>query len=92
MARVRLTWPPNPVEELVTTFNVWEGYGLPTPVLVATVQAPANSVELDVESGHRYLWSVSAINLTGESPRSQGAQSPAIPSAPGAPTIEIISS
>lgn len=88
MTRVRLSWPANPANELVTAYKVWEGYANPAnPSLVQTVDT--NSVELDLAPG-RYAWAVSAVNLAGESIKSSFTYSPNIPSQPGTVTIEIL--
>jgi hypothetical protein len=88
MTRVKISWPANPVEQLVTSYKVWEGFLTPgNPTLVGTTSE--TSLELDVAPG-RYAWSVSAVNLAGESGRSAVVYSPAIPTIPETPTIEIV--
>lgn len=88
MSTVNLNWPANPVGELVTEYKVHESVdGGTTYNLRGTV--PTNQITIsDLPTGE-YLWKVVAVNLAGDSPDSNAAASPGVPSKPGDITVTV---
>lgn len=88
MTQVRLEWTPNPAEEMVTSYNVYQTVGMGgTEVLIGSTP-DCFYVIPDVPTGI-YAWRVQAVNLAGVGPQSAFANGPSVPSAPAKPTVTI---
>ena len=82
MADVNLTWNPNPAEEQIEKYRVFQDgelVGEPTEPQFTIPNAP--------EGEHEYQ--VSAVGLWGESDRSEPLRTPPAASVPGGISIQI---
>ncbi|MHC4154404.1 MAG: hypothetical protein ACYST6_05720 [Planctomycetota bacterium] len=87
MANIRLTWSPNPVDQLVEVYKVFEQVDGGAYTLVGEVAEPTILRE-DLAPG-AYAWQVSAVNVAGEGPKSQTVGGPAVPTAPSGLTASV---
>jgi hypothetical protein len=88
MANVRLSWPANPSNQLVTGYDVWENRNNGFWNIVATVPTPEYIVQ-DPSPG-LYRWKVAAVNLAGTSGFSNEAVGPDVPTPPGDIVVEVV--
>lgn len=72
-----LAWNPNPANENVTSYKVYEHVGSSFN-LIATVAPPVTTYSLGGVNG-QHLYAVSAVNVAGEGPRSADVTFPATP-------------
>lgn len=75
-----LAWNANPAAENVTSYKVYEHVGAVFN-LIATVTAPTTIYSLAGVVGPK-LYAVSAVNVSGEGPRSADVTFPATPTTP----------
>lgn len=79
MANIRISWTPNPENQLVSAYRVFESVDGGSFDLVATVTEP--TVVRNVSGGVR-KWKVQAVNFVGDSPLSESVDGPGLPTAP----------
>lgn len=84
---VTLSWDPNPAEELVSGYNVYESFNGGGFILRETVTEPTLDI-VDPPSG-LYNWKVSAVNIAGEGNQSAAVAGPQLPSVPTNITVEV---
>lgn len=86
MPNVRLSWNPNPAEQLVHAYEVFEKVDNGPWDLVATVTEPTR---VFTPSGGVRNWKVRAKNFVGGSDFSPVANGPPVPTPPGKITVTI---
>lgn len=86
MANVRLSWNPNPANQLVHAYRVWEEVDGAGFNVVATVSEP--TVVIAANGGVR-KYRVQALNFVGESPQSETLTGPGVPTAPDGLTLVV---
>lgn len=88
MATVRIKWPANPPEELVSAYKVMGSFNdAPYIQLGTTPQAQFDVVN---PAPGNWKFKVSASNFVGEGPESDPISGPGVPSKVGPLTLEII--
>lgn len=89
MANVRLEWAANPAAEQVIAYKVWEyvNGNMSYPNLLG--ETVNTFYEIPNHSSGIFAWSVSAMNLAGDGPKSDPVLGPAIPTKPATPTVVI---
>lgn len=90
-AAIKLAWPANPADELVSEYKVWQSKDGSPLAVIATVPAAA-SPEYLINSPlpGAYQWAISAVNFAGQSPNGPVSNGPAAPSTPPAPTVTVV--
>lgn len=83
-ATVRLLWNPNVATDQVTGYNAYEFIGTNWVKVGSTV---ATSITFSNVTQGVHTYSVTATNITGESPRSNSASTNVPPNLPTAPTF-----
>lgn len=86
MANVRLSWNPNPVNQLVHSYRVWEQVDNGFWNVIATVAEPTVVV---AASGGVRKYKVQAQNFVGDSPESEVLTGPGVPTAPDGLTLTV---
>jgi hypothetical protein len=76
-----LVWDANAPGDMVTNYKVYEHVGT-TYNLIATVAGTVTTYSLAGVSAGPHVYAVSAVNISGESPKSAETILPALPSAP----------
>ncbi len=91
VADITLSWQPNPPEQFITKYLVYQAK-LPSTNFVAVVTAAGttNSCRVRVTSAGTYQFKITAVNGAGESGFSALAQYPTV--APTVPTNVIVTS
>jgi hypothetical protein len=85
---VRVTWTPNPPEQQVTAYNIYESVNAGGWTFKAATSLPIFEV-LNPLPGV-YAYKVAAQNLAGVSPQSDPGSTPPIPTKPETPTVTVI--
>jgi predicted phage tail protein len=88
MASVLVSWPENPVSELVHEYQVYEGVNGGELILRGTTTD--NQLEILDLPVAQYRWAVRAVNMAGIGPLSEETNGPGLPSAPGAPEVTVL--
>lgn len=86
MANIRLSWNPNPANQLVHAYRVFESVDGGGFNVIATVSEP--TVVIAASGGVR-KWKVQALNFVGESPLSAELEGPGVPTAPDGLSIVV---
>lgn len=89
MSVLRLEWPANPANELVTAYQVLESQD-GGPWGLKGVTNGDTFLQFNAVAGH-FAWKVRAINFVGAGPDSPVVNGPDVPSAPGQPTLTVVS-
>lgn len=90
MTTIRLTWSPNAAPQLVTSYQVLAAKDGGSFALIGT--SPTNSFDFVDPAPGQYDFALKAVNFVGVSPLGAGTSGPGIPSAPTAPSIQVIQS
>ena len=86
MANVRLSWNPNPSNQLVHSYRVWEQVDGGFWNVIATVTDPTYVYS---PTGGVRKWRVQALNFVGESGFSAELSGPQVPTPPDGLTLAI---
>lgn len=86
---VRVTWSPNPAEEQVSNYRLFQSVNGGTFNFL-TDKGTVTTHDILNPSPGVYAYKVLAQNLAGDSPQSDPGSSPAVPSKPGTPTVTVI--
>jgi hypothetical protein len=86
---ILVSWDPNPVEQLVSEYKVYQSYNGGAFNLVGTVAAPDTSLEIVDPLAGTYHWKVSAFNLAGEGNQSDPVGIADLPTVPTGVTVEV---
>jgi hypothetical protein len=88
MVTLRLTWPANPPEDLVSSYQVLESFnGSPFSV---TAEVPTPTYDKLSPTPGQWAFKVTAKNFVGIGPESDPVAGPGVPSKPGTPTLSVI--
>lgn len=87
---ITVKWPPNPVSEGVTKYQVFESKNGSLMAYKADVTPPLSELVIVNPLPGLYAWSVKAENFVGASALSLAASGPTIPSIPPTPVIVIV--
>jgi hypothetical protein len=90
MATIRLEWPASPAAELVSGYKVWEyvNGNMEYPNLLGVTPVPWYEIPNHVAG--QFAWAVSAVNIAGESVKSDVTQGPSVPTKPGPVTVTVV--
>lgn len=86
--KLHLDWPANPASELITGYQIWRSLdGGEFEYVATTTETHADT---ENPSPNVYAFKVKAVNFVGAGPFSPVAEGPGLPSAPGKPTLTVI--
>jgi hypothetical protein len=88
MTSTTVSWNPAPVDEQVTSYNVFQSVNGASFTFLVNVTD--SEVVLDDLPAGVYQWRVTALNLAGESPQSVAVDGPQIPATPDGLSVEVI--
>jgi len=87
-ATADISWPASPPEQQVLSYNVYVATnGTSNPQLLGS--SASTNLQANLAPGYQYYVTVRAVNLTGQGGASPATATPPLPSAPGAPTVNI---
>lgn len=88
MVKLRLDWTANPANQMVTSYQIWQGYNGSAMTKIA--ETDTNSYEINDPPTGSYSFALKAVNLAGTSGMSSAALGPSLPSTPSTPVVTVV--